>query len=101
MLIYSAPVFVLFLIFALLYWHAFRQSRERLELDAIGVFDARTGMWRHLLTSGIALGSIAIAVLLPGRASWAGMIYFLVGPLHALFGFVRGKSREKLSAMPA
>jgi hypothetical protein len=55
-------------------------------------------MWRHLLTSGIALGSIAIALSLPGRASWAGMIYFLVGPLHALFGFVRGKSREKLAA---
>lgn len=101
MLIYSAPVFVLFLIFALLYWHALRQPRERLELDAIGVFDAHTGMWRHLLTSGIALCSIAIALLLPGRSSWAGLIYFLVGPAHALFGFIRGKSREKLNAIPA
>jgi uncharacterized membrane protein len=95
MLIYSAAVFVLFLIFALLYWRALRQPPEL--LDAIGVFDARTGMWRHLLTSGIALGSIAIASLLPGHASWAGMIYFLLGPLHALFGFMRGKSRERVT----
>lgn len=101
MLIYSAAVFVLFLIFALLYWRALRQPRERLELDAIAAFDARTGMWRHLLTSGVALGSMGIALLLPGRASWAGIIYFLLGPLHALFGFVRGKSRDKLRAVLA
>ena len=101
MLIYSAAVFVLFLIFALLYWHALRQSREQLKLDALGSFDARTGMWRHLLTAVIALGSIAIALLLPGRADWAGMIYFLLGPLHMLFGFARGNRRERLARVAA
>jgi hypothetical protein len=64
MLIYSVAVLVLFVIFALLYWHALRQ-RDSLELDQLGVYDARTGMWRHLLTAIVALGSIAIALLLP------------------------------------
>lgn len=95
MLIYSLAVFVLFFMFALLYAHALRRRAE-LELDNVGVFDAWTGVWRHLLTAGLAAASIAIAWLLPGRASWAGMIYFLLGPLHAALGFARGSLRDRL-----
>ena len=95
MLIYSLAVFVLFLLFALLYGHALRRGAE-LELDNVAVFDAWTGVWRHLLTAGLAAASIAIAWLLPGRSSWAGMIYFLLGPLHAALGFARGRMRDRL-----
>lgn len=58
MLIYSGAVLVLFLIFALLYWHALRQ-RDELQLDSLALFDAITGMRRHLLTALFALTSIA------------------------------------------
>jgi uncharacterized membrane protein len=95
MLIYSVAVLVLFLIFALLYAHALRRARE-LELDATGMFDARTGVWRHLLTVIIAIASILLVLALPTQVHWAGMIYFLMGPAHAAFGFLRGKARDRL-----
>ena len=97
MLIYSLAVFILFLIFALLYWHALRQRAE-LELDNLGVFDARTGVWRHLLTAAVALVSILITLILPRQAPFAGMIYFVLGPLHAVYGFMRGRTRDRLAA---
>ena len=95
MLIYSLAVFVLFVIFALLYWHALR-NREELELGRLDVFDAHTGAWRHLLTAAVAFVSILIALILPRQAAFAGMIYFLLGPLHATYGFLRGRNRERL-----
>jgi hypothetical protein len=64
-------------------------------LDALGIFDATTGMWRHLLTALIALVSIAIALIIPSRVHWAGLIYFPVGPVHATFGYMRGTRRER------
>ncbi len=97
MLIYSLAVFVLFLIFALLYWHALRH-RVELELDRLGVFDAETGAGRHLLTAAVALVSILIAVILPQQAAFAGMIYFVLGPLHAGYGFMRGKARDRVAS---
>ena len=96
MLIYSLAVFVLFLIFALLYWHALRHRAE-LELDQLGVFDAHTGAWRHLLTAAVALVSILIAVVLPRQAAFVGMIYFVLGSLHATYGFIRGKARDRVA----
>ncbi len=92
MLIYSLAVFVLFLIFALLYCHALRHRAE-LGLDELGVFDANTGVWRHLLTAAVALISILITVLIPRQSASAGMIYFVLGPLHATYGFIRGRRR--------
>jgi hypothetical protein len=97
MLIYSVAVFVLFLIFALLYGYALRQ-RQQLELTKLDVFDAQTGVGRHLLTTAVALVSIALAAVMPQRAEFAGMIYFLLGPLHAGFGFFRGSRRNRLAA---
>ncbi|CAA9268484.1 MAG: hypothetical protein AVDCRST_MAG42-3119 [uncultured Chthoniobacterales bacterium] len=96
MLIYSLAVFVLFLIFALLYWHALRHRAE-LELDNLEVFDARSGVRRHLLTAAVALVSSLIALIIPRQAAFAGMIYFVLGPLHATYGFIRGKARDRLA----
>jgi uncharacterized membrane protein len=98
MLIYSIAVLLLFLIFALLYWHALRH-RDELELDALGVFDARTGLWRHLLTVGIAIASLLLVFAMPGRVQWAGLIYFLMGPAHAAFGFARGARRARITTL--
>jgi uncharacterized membrane protein len=97
MLIYSLAVFVLFLIFALLYWHALRHRAE-LELDQLEVFDAKTGVWRHLLTTAVALVSILIALIVPRQAAFAGMIYAVLGPLHATYGLLRDKKRHRLPA---
>ena len=97
MLIYSLAVLVLFVIFALLYWHALRHRAE-LELGKLDVFDARTGAMRHLLTAAVALISILIALIVPRQSAFAGMIYFVLGPLHGAYGFMRGRTRDRLAA---
>ena len=97
MLIYSVALLVLFLVFALLYWHALRH-RAKLELDALGVFDATTHVWRHLLTVAIAASSVLLVLTVPTRVHWAGLIYFLIGPVHAGFGFLRGAQRGRVAA---
>ena len=89
--------FVLFLIFAMLYWHALRHRAE-LELDRLDVFDAQTGVWRHLLTAAVAFVSILITLILPRQAAFAGLIYFVLGPLHTTYGFMRGRARAAISA---
>lgn len=95
MLIYSLAVLILFLIFALLYWHALRHRNE-LALSVLDVFDAQTGAGRHLLTATVALISVALALALPRQAWLAGLIYFLLGPLHAGYGYLRDGRRETL-----
>ena len=100
MIIYSLALVLLFLVFTLLYWHAYRHRAE-LELDAFAVFDAKTGMLRHLLTTGIALASVILVLLLPRRVELAGFIYFLLGPAHAALGIFRGSRREKMTPSPA
>ena len=92
MVLYSLAVFAIYVVFALLYWHALRH-REELELDTLASFDARTGAARHLLTALVALASIALALLLPRRPEWSGLIYFLLGPVLGVHGYVRGRRR--------
>ncbi|MEO5722025.1 MAG: TMEM175 family protein [Chthoniobacterales bacterium] len=95
MLIYSTALLVLFLIFALLHWHAYRHRAE-LALDPRANYDLVTSLWRHLVTASIALASIATALLLPRQLYWAGLIYFLLGPAQAILGFTRGMRRDRL-----
>ncbi|CAN5784084.1 hypothetical protein BH20VER1_BH20VER1_05300 [soil metagenome] len=52
-------------------------------------------MWRHLITAGVAAVSITIALVVPRHSSWAGLIYFLLGPLQAGLGFARDRQRQR------
>ena len=97
MLLYSLAVFSIFTVFTLLYWHALRHRRE-LGLDALAVYDANTGRWRHLLTASVALASIGAALFIPRQPEWAGLIYFLLGPVLGVCGYLRGTRRERISA---
>jgi hypothetical protein len=42
--------------------------------------------------------SILVALIAPRQAAFAGMIYFVLGPLHATYGFARDKMRDRLAA---
>ena len=42
--------------------------------------------------------SILIALVVPRQAAFAAMIYFVLGPLHATYGFMRGHTRDRLPA---
>lgn len=69
--------------------------REVLELDPLEVYMSRTSLGHHLITAGVALGSIGI--LLTGvQPGLAGVFYFVLGPLHGIFGWQRGMRAEAM-----
>jgi uncharacterized membrane protein len=96
MVVYSGGFVAVFVTFMLLHWNALRQ-REALGLDALATYDARASVRRHAISVTLGLVSIAIAVLLPIQyLKFSGLIFFLMGPAHGVYGYVNGRNRERL-----
>ena len=97
MILYSSGVVLIFLLFVLLYRHAWKK-RATLDLTEKEELSLRFGLRAHLLSMGLGLTSLAI-VLVNGRwAPIAGMLYALMGPLHAWNGYRAGKAHHQLEA---
>jgi hypothetical protein len=96
MYMYSGGVVLVFSTFVLLYWHAWRRRGE-LDLDAAELVTLRFGRRAHLTSVGIGTLSLALNFI-TGAPGLAGLIYFLMGPLHALNGYTMHKTLEKLRA---
>lgn len=100
MLVYSGGFVAVFAIFTLFHWNALRRRRE-LALDRLETFDAWAGARRHLLSVAVGVTSVVLAALLPIRyLAFSGLVFFLMGPLHAANGYFNGRRRERLEATP-
>jgi hypothetical protein len=98
MAVYSGGFVALFAVFMLLHWNALRQ-RQRLGLGTMEVYDARASVRRHSISVALGLISFAIAVLFPpAYLAYSGLIFFLMGPAHGVFGYMNGRNRERLEA---
>lgn len=98
-LIFGAGYVAVFLVFALLYLHAYRK-REELELNKLEVFDTRAGLISAVLTGAVGVASIAITLLFGTRAGgWSGWIYFANGPIQTVHGFWFGSRRRRLETL--
>jgi uncharacterized membrane protein len=96
MIIYGLGFVAVFAVFASMYYHAYRQ-RARLELNALEIMDTTGSILEYSLNAGVALLSILIVIAGgDGWVGWAGMSYFLLGPVQAVNGFITGKRRRKL-----
>jgi len=98
MVVYSAGYVAVFVIFGLLHLHALRK-REMLELDEVEVHDTRDNIRECLLNTAIGIASIAVASI--GGAEYAGtagLLYWLVGPVMAVNGWLAGKQRQRIVA---
>lgn len=94
MLIFSIGYVAVFVIFVLLYMHAYRQRRA-LDLNELEQYDTRAEMRESAINAAVGLASVALA--LAGRAAAAGWIYMLLlGPLLGVNGFITGSRRQKL-----
>jgi uncharacterized membrane protein len=91
MVLYSTGVVLIFGLFALLYGHAMRQHRGLTTDDRLIL---KYGRRAHLISLGVGLLSILIALAGSGYAPVAGFIYMLMGPLHAWNGRLSAKARE-------
>jgi len=104
MTLYSSGVLAIFAVFVLLYLHAWRQRRA-MNLDAVEEVQLRYRMRSHMISAGLAVASLIIVFVLPSESMWAGLIYCLMGPLHAWNGHAAGKAqallRKQISLAPA
>jgi uncharacterized membrane protein len=96
LLVYSAGVFVIFGTFVLLYRHAARRQTE-LDLDAAARVTLRYKTRAHVMSTLLAALSLALSASLPSRWIWlGGVIYGLMGPLHAWNGYRARIAHEAL-----
>jgi uncharacterized membrane protein len=87
MRVYGIGFAGVFLLFALLYHHAYR-LRAALELNDVETLITRFSMIDCAGMTVIGLLSFAIAFVNP---QWAGLIFFLIGPFYGITGTIAGK----------
>lgn len=96
-IIYGAGFLAVFVVFALLYWHAL-SKREELELNALEVFDTRVKIYAALFN--VVVGTISILIARFGgiaHINMAGYIYpLLIGPGFTIYYSIMGRRRRKL-----
>lgn len=100
MRIYAVGFAAVFLLFVLMYAHAYR-LRRALGLNPVEVLETRFSMQENGLLALVGITSFLVAFKSPG---WAGWLYLAIGPLLALHGSIFGKRvrvlAEKLSTAP-
>src|SRR5262249_51646541 len=89
MILYSTGVLVIFGTFLLLYRHAWQQ-RAVLELSPLDEVQLRFRARGHGISAGLAVTSLMLVFTLPSMPMFAGIIYCLMGPLHAWNGYRGG-----------
>lgn len=103
MIVYGIGFIAVFFSYALLYWHAVRKKDE-LRLSELEIAVTRNFLVAYTLCIGVGLVSIAIAVFFQDGGFYAGISYFLLGPVLGVNGYVAGKRisrlREKLVLNP-
>ena len=99
MAVYSGGFAVLFALFALLHLHAWRR-REFLALNEVERFLTLSDLRAHGISTAIGLVSMLLALSVDERGVFAGMLYFLMGPLHALNGRAQTRGLRRLGVAP-
>ena len=98
--IYALGFIILFLMFALLYRHAYNK-REALGLSPQEVFDVKVFAGHHLTSVGVGFVSLAIARLAPVEMSPLSPTAFaLMGPAHWAFGWWSARKRKAFQDAP-
>lgn len=94
--IYGFGFLVLFLMFALLYRHAYKK-RDELALTPLEVFDVKSFAGHHLVSAGVGLLALLIAIAAPLQFAPISPIAFgLMGPAHWFFGKKMDHRRQAL-----
>ena len=96
MRIYGLGFVAVFLVFALLYRHAYGRRAE-LGLDELEALITRQSIHGHLVT--VAVGFLSIVITLIGGqryVAWAGWTYGLIGPGQGIFWSIMGARQRKL-----
>jgi uncharacterized membrane protein len=96
MFMYSTGVLLIFGTFVLLHRHAWRR-RASLDLDEGELLTLRFSTRAHVLSMSVAVASLAMLFILPNQSMWAGIIYSVMGPIHAWNGYRNAAAHEALA----
>jgi uncharacterized membrane protein len=99
--IYGIGFAAVFLIFALLYLHAYRR-RVSLGLNELETFDTR--LWAQENALMVLVGALSVALAVFGGARYAllsGMSYWLIAPIQFAHGFAMGRRRRRVEERAA
>jgi uncharacterized membrane protein len=101
LVVYGLGGTAVFVVFALLYRHAWR-LRDELDLNPLERYDTRAGIVENLLTAAVPLLSVLLALVLPENlVGLAGWIYLAYGPVLTWNGIRDGRGRRALEAAHA
>jgi uncharacterized membrane protein len=93
--IYGLGFVVLFLLFALLYRHAYRKRGE-LGLTPLEIFDVKSFAGHHVVSAGVGAIALAAALALPVHFVFLSpMCFGLMGPAHWWYGRTRERARRQ------
>ena len=95
MIIYSAGFMAVYIVFALLYQHAYK-LRGELELNELEIYETRSVVQENILM--VAIGAVAIILAMLNGPAFSGMTYILIGPLQTALGFKHSKRRKEIAA---
>jgi hypothetical protein len=93
MRIYAVGFAAVFLLFVLMYAHAYR-LRGKLELNPVEVLETRFAMQENIVLALVGVTSFLVAIK---SAGWAGWVYLSIGPLLAIHGTIFGKQVRVLA----
>ena len=93
MRIYAAGFAAVFVLFGLMYLHAYR-LRHALGLSEVEALETRNSAQENALLVSIATASFVAAFRYP---AWSGWVYVLIGPLMAVHGTIYGKRVRALA----
>jgi hypothetical protein len=93
MRIYAAGFASVFLLFALLYSHAYKLRKE-LALNPLETAQTRSSLQENLLLTLVGIASFLVAIESP---QWAGWVYCVIGPALWAHGELFGKRIRKIA----
>lgn len=96
--IYGLGFIAVFVMFGLLYLHAYRKRHE-LGLSPLDVFKIKSFAGHHMVSAGVGLFVVLFALAAPRNyALFAPMAFFFMWPAHAIYGSRREKKRKAFEA---
>lgn len=100
MVFYSTGFVGIFALFLSMSVRAYLR-RDALDLDPGERYQTRAEIAEHLLSAGIGLLSLALALLGGGWLKWSGLVFFMMGPAHGLRGYLTGRGLDRVLASSA
>ncbi len=97
MQIYGAGFAAVYILFALMYVHAWRLRKE-LELNEFEELETRDSVTEHVGMACIGLLSVTIALVSRSEhaSAYAGFVYWLIPVLHTVLGTRSGRRKRRL-----